>query len=69
MHRFRKASFAVQNRRNNSADTKQHDDTLYKIIDRRSHITAGNNVDSSQNRHNDNAYGKINIEGHSKQSR
>ena len=60
----RKSSLLRKNRCYYCDNPDQHNHTLNKIVNRRRHISAGNNVYRSENRHNDYTNGIIHVERH-----
>ena len=50
------------------ADSKQHDNSLDKVIDRCRHVSAENNIESRQNRHHGNHHPVRNVEHQTKEA-
>ena len=68
LHSVQEAALAVQDRRDDSADAEEHDDALNEVVERRGHVTAGNDVDRGQERHDDNDDVVVDAEGHSEET-
>ena len=51
-----------------SDDAHDHDDALNKVIDGGGHVAPGNDIDSREHRHNNDAHRVVNVEGHAEQA-
>ena len=58
----------MQHRGNDGRDAKDHDNALNKIIDGGRHIAACNDIDTGEYRHDDDAYGVIDVKRHTEQA-
>ena len=68
MDRVVEAAVSVEDSQNNSADTEEHDNTLDKIVECSSHVSADDDVNTGQDSHDDQADTVGNIKRHSEQA-
>ena len=64
LHGVQEAALAVQDRRDDRRDTAEHDDALDEVIERCGHVTAGDDVDGGQERHDEDDDMVVDAEGH-----
>ncbi len=64
LHGVQEATLTVQDRCDDRRDTAEHDDALDEVIERGCHVAAGDDIDSGQERHNDDDDMVVDAEGH-----
>ena len=63
-HGVQEAALAVQDRCDDRRDTAEHDDALDEVIERGSHVAAGDDIDGGQERHDEDDDMVVDAEGH-----
>ena len=62
------SAVVVEDTYDDGNDTEEHDDTLNKVVDHRSHISAQDNIDTSKCSHYDDADFIVDVKCHVKES-